>query len=188
MKKILFLSLVTFLFANGLFAQQSFEVDLENSSVQWFAQKVGGKHDGLVDIKQASITLNDEGEVSSANIVIDMQSISVEDLSGGAKDALTKHLKDADFFNTEEHPMASFVVNKASDKSGVASGILTIKNVSKEYTLNYTRSDNQLQGTLMVDRTDFDIMYKSKSVLDAKAVADGFIYDEFKITFTLEQK
>ena len=91
-------------------AQQNVEVDLGKSKVEWLAKKVGGQHDGLVSIKKANITLNSQGEVSQANIIMDMTSITVEDLTGGAKNSLTKHLNSPDFFNTDDYPKASFVV------------------------------------------------------------------------------
>ena len=119
---------------------------------------------------------------------MDMTSITVEDLTGGAKNSLTNHLKDPDFFNTENYPEASFTVKEGNGKTGEVLGILTIKDISKEYALQYEYKNGEIKGKLIIDRTDFDIMYKSKSILDAKAVADGFIYDEFTITFTLLSK
>lgn len=188
MKKYLALILTVILSSNMLQAQQSVEVDVEKSNVEWLAKKVGGQHDGLVSIQKANIIFNGQGEVSQANIVMDMTSITVEDLSGGAKNSLTNHLKDPDFFNTEDYPEASFTVKEGNGKPGEVLGILTIKDISKEYALQYEYKDGKIKGNLVIDRTDFDIMYKSKSILDAKAVADGFIYDEFTITFTLVSK
>ena len=188
MKKYLVLFLATTLLTNALRAQNNFTVDLEKSKVQWLAKKVGGQHDGLVDIKKAYIMFNGQGAVSQADIVMDMTSITVEDLTGGAKNSLTNHLKDPDFFNTQDFQEASFTVKEGQGKSGKVDGLLTIKDISKEYTLQYKVQDGIIKGTLIIDRTDFDIMYKSKSILDAKAVADGFIYDEFTITFTLIEK
>ena len=185
MKNQFALILAVILCSNILQAQKNFEVDLEKSSVQWLAKKVGGQHDGLVSIQKANIILNSQGEVSQASIVMDMASITVEDLSGGAKNSLTNHLKNPDFFNTEEYPEASFTIKAGNGKPGEVAGLLTIKDISKEYTLQYVYKDNQINGKLVIDRTDFDIMYKSKSILDPKAVADGFIYDDFTITFTL---
>ncbi|HCE85387.1 MAG TPA: hypothetical protein DEO99_04475 [Bacteroidetes bacterium] len=188
MKKYLALILTVILSSNIVQAQQRVEVDVEKSNVEWLAKKVGGQHDGLVSIQKANITFNSQGEVSQANIVMDMTSITVEDLSGGAKNSLTNHLKDPDFFNTEDYPEASFTVKEGNGKPGEVLGILTIKDISKEYALQYEYKDGEIKGKLVIDRTDFDIMYKSKSILDAKAVADGFIYDEFTITFTLVSK
>ena len=188
MKKYLALILAVILSSNMVQAQQIFEVDLEKSNVEWLAKKVGGQHDGLVSIQKANITFDSQGEVSQAYIVMDMTSITVEDLTGGAKNSLTNHLKDPDFFNTENYPEASFTVKGSNGKPGEVLGILTIKDVSKEYALQYEYKNGEIKGKLVIDRTDFDIMYKSKSILDAKAVADGFIYDEFTITFTLVSK
>ena len=112
MKKYLVLFLVTLPSNNALRAQNNFTVDLEKSKVQWLAKKVGGQHDGLVDIKKAYIMFNGQGEVSQADIVMDMTSITVEDLTGGAKNSLTNHLKDPDFFNTQDYPEASFTVKE----------------------------------------------------------------------------
>ena len=168
-------------------AQSTFKVNPETSQVQWLAKKVGGQHDGLVSISSGVVELDEYGIVTNASISIDMTSITVEDLSGGAKEALTKHLKDADFFDTETYQEATFVVESPGSKKGKASGQLTIRDISKPYTLDYKLVEGQLQGTLVVDRTDFGVMYKSKSILDAKAVADGFIFDEFIITFLLKE-
>ena len=72
MKKYLALILTVILFSNMLQAQQSVEVDVEKSNVEWLAKKVGGQHDGLVSIQKANIIFNSQGEVSQANIVMDM--------------------------------------------------------------------------------------------------------------------
>lgn len=188
MKKILTIFLSIVITSNVLQAQKTFNVDLEKSKVQWLAKKVGGQHDGLVSIEEASISLNSQGTVDQATIVMDMTSITVEDLTGGAKNSLTNHLKDPDFFNTEKFPKATFTIQEGMGKQSEAVGLLTIKDISKEYTLQYNHREDGIKGTLVIDRTDFDIMYKSKSILDAKAVADGFIYDEFTITFTLVEE
>ena len=171
----------------NIHAQSTFHVNTETSQVQWLAKKVGGQHDGLVSINSGMIELDEDGIVINAAISIDMTSITVEDLTGGAKEALTNHLKDADFFDTETYKEATFVVKSPGSKKGKALGMLTIKDISKPYSLDYTLEEGKLQGTLVVDRTDFGVMYKSKSILDAKAVADGFIFDEFTITFLLKE-
>ncbi|HAB89912.1 MAG TPA: hypothetical protein DCF84_05190 [Bacteroidetes bacterium] len=188
MKKYLVLILAVILSSNILQAQQVFEVDLGKSKVEWLAKKVGGQHNGLVSIQKANITLNSQGEVSQASIVMDMSSITVEDLTGGAKNSLTNHLKNPDFFNTEDYQEASFTVKNGNGELGEVLGLLTIKDISKEYTLQYELKEGEIKGKLVIDRTDFDIMYKSKSILDPKAVADGFIYDDFTITFTLSER
>lgn len=187
MRLLLFICLTLALTVFNINAQSTFNVNTETSQVQWLAKKVGGQHDGLVSINSGVIKLDKNGIVTNAAISIDMTSITVEDLTGGAKEALTKHLKDADFFDTETYKEATFIVESPGNKKGKALGQLTIKDISKPYALEYTLTEGQLRGTLVVDRTDFGVMYKSKSILDAKAVADGFIFDEFTITFLLKE-
>ena len=74
-------------------------------------------------------------EKSTVEAVIDVNSIDT------GVDALDKHLKSGDFFNAEKYPTITFKstgIEKTGEDTGIMTGDLTIKDVTKPVTLNVT--------------------------------------------------
>jgi polyisoprenoid-binding protein YceI len=108
-------------------------------------------------------------EVVEGKIVVDTKSLKVPN------DFMQEHMLGADWLDAETHPEISFEVkevlnpNKTSDTEGTADvkGIFTLKGVSKEITapakVTYLpgrlgdRTNNEMQGDLIVIRTNFQI-------------------------------
>ena len=96
MKKLLILFLLT-----GVFSVSHAQVDLENSSVKWTGTQISGKsHYGSLSFKSADISFNGN-ELVGGSFVVDMNSLSVDDLSGKGKKSLEGHLMSNDFFSVE---------------------------------------------------------------------------------------
>ena len=182
--------IIFFMFFSIAFSQEKNEVknvDIEKSRLFWIGEKPSGTHEGYVQISSGEITIseNNQGrgwEILNGNFIIDMETIECIDLQGEWKDSIEEHLKNEDFFDTEKHPKSTFEIT--SDNENTLEGILTIKGISKKIKFDYK---GQLKnGTLtivanmIIDRTDFDINYKSSSVFPE--LIDNFIYDEFTIT------
>ncbi|MBK7652054.1 MAG: YceI family protein [Flammeovirgaceae bacterium] len=72
------------------------------------------EHNGNVKIKSGSLSVAD-GKINSGEFIIDMTTISNNDLTD-AKDntKLVNHLKSDDFFNAKKFPEAKVVVKKVN--------------------------------------------------------------------------
>lgn len=170
----------------------TYKVDTSKSELIWRGKKVTGEHHGTIDLKEGSFTL-DGMKLTGGSFVADMGSI--KDLDIADKDMngkLTGHLKSEDFFGVEKHPMAKFVVTKAAPKSGGTvdvTGDLTIKGITKPVTfpVTVTSSDGQamVKGTIIVDRSKYDMKFRSKSFFDAATLGDKMVYDDFEIEVDL---
>lgn len=160
--------------------------------VKWEASKVGGEHWGEVQLKTSKLEIKD-GAVVGGEFVVDMQSIEVIDLEGMKKNMLSGHLKNEDFFAVEEYPTSSFTLKAVEDYEGeendfynvTLSGTMTIKDISKDYSFPaFINVDaGSFRGNIVIDRTDFDITYKSASIFSD--IGDKAIHDDFNINFDL---
>ena len=61
-------------------------------------------HDGNLKMSNGSVSINDN--VIAGTVVIDMNSMTNNDLSGGSKERLIGHLKSPDFFHVTKFPKA----------------------------------------------------------------------------------
>ena len=162
-------------------------VDVNISNVTWKGFKPTGSHDGALKVKSGSFSFAN-GTVTSGEFVLDMTSIVVLDIPADDKynAKLLKHLKADDFFGIENNPTATFNITKVVGST--VSGDLTIKGKTKNVTFNATSSD--VDGVMSfkseafkIDRTDFDIKYKSKKFFENSK--DKFINDEIEITIAV---
>lgn len=170
-----------------------YKVDTKTSSMEWFAEKVTGKHQGTIALSSGEIK-NDHGNLSGT-FEADMTTIVNTDLTGEYKTKLENHLKSDDFFGSEKYPKAKFTTTSISPikdaKEGgfthTVKGNLTIKEKTNEITFDAVIKDEAGKiacvGTAVVDRSKFDVKYGSKSFFPE--IGDKAIYDEFKIKFNV---
>ena len=163
-------------------AQKS-EINLNKSVVTWIGNKIGGSHKGAIKIKNGYFEFK-KGEISSGEVVMDMNSITNSDLKDeGYNQKLIGHLKSDDFFCVEKYPTSTFKVTKASkfeDGKATLTGVLTIKGKSENMSVDVTKEGNTYSSQLKVDRSKFDVRYGSKSFFDDlgdKVIDDIFILD-----------
>lgn len=184
----LFMTLMSICFAITMtFANYPVDggVDLENSKVEWMGKKVTGKHNGSIAIKEANLEMTD-GKLTGGNFVIDMTTITVEDLSGEMKGKLEGHLSSDDFFGVANHPTANLIltsVEAGDDGAYAVTGDLTIKGVTEAVAFDVTMKDKQAMAEITVDRTKYGIKYGSGSFFDN--LGDKAINDEFTLSVTL---
>jgi len=170
--------------------EDKYTVDTQKSTVKWTGKSIKGGHFGNIRISDGSF-VSDGKSITSGNVTIDMNSITVLDLQEATRqDRLTNHLKSDDFFSSEKFPEAKLsITGSKPGKAGQidVTGNLTIKGITKPITFPVTvknQGDNlEAEGTITVDRILYDIKYRSKSVLDPSALADRLIYDEFTLDF-----
>ena len=77
----------------------SWNIDHDNSGIEWWGSKPTGVHNGTIDISSAHFEVKD-GAISSGKVVVDMNSIKVLDMDEDGNSKLGSHLRDGDFFET----------------------------------------------------------------------------------------
>ena len=170
---------------NVLFAQ-ALEVDTNKSSIEWHGKKIGGKHDGHIQIESGTFELEDE-RIVSGNFVVDMTSISNSDLKDeGTRQKLVNHLKSDDFFGVEAYPTASFEVLQGTEFSNgkaTLTGDITIKGKTERITFEVEQAGNGYTAELLIDRSRFHVRYGSKSFFND--LGNRAIDDIFKLNIRL---
>lgn len=169
----------------------TYSFSVGESSVKWIGTKMTGKHNGTIRIKSGTIELSN-GNITGGEMVIDMTTIRVEDLSGDSKADLEAHLGSDDFFSVAHHKESVFVFKsaKAVNKHEFeVTGDLTIKGITKPLIskiLVIPTGGNMVKvnGGLAIDRTDYDIKFRSGKFF--QDLGDKIIYDEFVITLDLK--
>ncbi len=170
-------------------------VDLEKSTIEWIGKKVTGKHHGTIQLKEASLKMDDAGMLAGGSFVIDMTSLKNTDLAGkDMQPKLEGHLKSPDFFNVEEHPTSRLditkVVHRGTEGSYKVVGDLTIKGITKPIKFNAQFGEDGgmkvVTAEVVVDRSEYDVRYGSGSFFDN--LGDKTIYDEFTLNVKLVLK
>ena len=180
---------ITMIVSTFVFGQsQSYTANLEQSNIRWYGEELTGKtHFGNLSFKDANITVQD-GVITSGSFVVDMTSLSVEDLSGGGKARLEGHLKSDDFFSVEKHSVANLkITQKAKVEKGVQTlyGDLTIKGIKHPVEFTMTLSDkNAAIAALTFDRSQYDVRFRSGSFFEN--LGDKLILDDIRMEVKLQ--
>ena len=161
-------------------------VDVNSSKITWTASKVTGKHFGGVKIKSGTIEM-DGNKLVGGKFVVDMTSLTVEDLSGKGKENLENHLKSDDFFSIATHGEAHLTITKVTAKAMAGEFIvdaeLTIKGIKNPVKFDAKVDGNMASGKIKIDRTKYDIKYRSGNYF--QDLGDKLIYDEFDLEVNL---
>ncbi|HXJ99761.1 MAG TPA: YceI family protein [Gelidibacter sp.] len=161
-------------------------VDVNNSKITWKGHKVTGTHDGHITLQKGALKFDDKNQLTGGSFIMDMPTLTVTDLEGEMKGNLEAHLKSDDFFSTEKHTTATFVITNVSGKDGKykVTGDLTIKGITNPNTFDMVVSGNTAKADLKVDRTKYDIKFRSASFFDN--LKDKAIYDNFDLNVNLK--
>ena len=163
------------------------KVNTETSKVTWKGYKFAGSHNGSIALKEGELVFEND-KLSSGNFVVDMTSISVDDLEAGkGKEKLEGHLKADDFFGTATHATSSLKFTKVTatgKNSYEVVGDLTIKGITKAVTFDMSIYGSKATASLKIDRTKYDIHYGSSNFTDT--LKDKAIFDEFDLVVDLE--
>jgi polyisoprenoid-binding protein YceI len=187
MKKLKSIAFLLVIALSTLATAQTKKVDASKSSINWVGKKVTGQHSGTINIKEATLVFDGQ-KLTGGTFTVDMPSITVTDLKAGdGKEDLEGHLKADDFFGTEKHPTSTLVfktiATKGNDLYNVTAD-LTIKGKTNPITFDILVKGNTATATLKVDRTKYDIKYKSGSFFDG--LGNKVIYDDFELTVKLK--
>ncbi|PIF29730.1 polyisoprenoid-binding protein YceI [Flavobacterium sp. 9] len=168
----------------------NFKIVSSNSNVEWTGRKVTGAHNGTIGIKEGNFILNG-GKVKGGNIVINTSTIKILDITDtAANEQFAGHLASDDFFSIEKFPTASFdilSVKEVADNTYYLEGNLTIKDISHvvgfEASLENAENAITLSGKLVIDRTKYDIRFRSGNFF--KDLGDTLIYNDFELDFNI---
>ena len=173
------------------FTLQSFTVEKEDvkikdSALTWVGSKVTGSHEGTIKLKSGYLTL-DNNNLVGGEFVIDMTTIVCTDLSGKGKASIEGHLKSDDFFSVDKFPTASLTILDVK-KKGLGqyqvNANITIKGMTQEIMFDAEIKEKTAKAKLVIDRTEFGIIYKSGNFFEE--LADKAIYDEFEMSIELK--
>lgn len=168
---------------------------ISESTVKWTGKKLTGEHYGKINISEGSLFV-DGDQLSGGSFTMDMNTITVEDLTDAAKNKdLTDHLNSEDFFNVAQFNAANFEITgvealAAADEAGnthTISGNLTIKGITKGISFPAKVDNNEAgikaSAKFNIDRTLWDIKYRSGKIFPE--IGDKVIYDEIGIELNL---
>lgn len=167
------------------------------STINWSGSKPTGTHTGTISIESGAVSIK-EGKIESGTFLIDMKTITVTDLEPGkGKEDLEAHLKGTvedkkdHFFDVADHPSAAFEVTSSSEVNGktVLEGNLTIKGIKKNISFPVSVSQEGdimtlTSETFTINRTDWGINYKSKTIFGD--LGDKFVNDDIELKITLK--
>ncbi|WP_290843437.1 YceI family protein [Flavobacterium sp.] len=155
-------------------------IDTRKSVVTWKGKNLIGSnaHMGYVHISKGELLI-ENGQLMGGSAEIDMNTI--EDDKHSRKNGLVDHLKDPDFFDVAKYPTAAIVLHKAEadGENAKVSGSLTIKSITQpvSFPAKLEVSDGifRMKGNLVIDRTKWNVRYKSGKFYDL--LADQTISD-----------
>ena len=179
-----------FLFCTSIVFSSRYFIDTEKSNVIWIGRKVSGEHHGVINIKGGYVDI-EKKSIVGGEIVIDMKSIEVVDMSDKYNRKLEKHLKNSDFFDVDLFPESTFKIKKnhelITDENILFEGDLTIKDTTiiSSIPSKISLEDNIVKaiGIVDIDRTLYGITYGSGTFFED--LTDRAIDDNFTLKFKI---
>jgi len=156
-----------------LLPEGEYQIDTDQSIVEWFGRNPNTKHFGTVRISKGQIQI-ENGNMTGA-VEIDMESIENINLKGDElQPVLVSHLKSDDFFLVKVFPKAKFIINggKIAEKPYLSlpnyevDGILVLRGVKADlsFLTTITHTDNNglvAEAHFDIDRTRWNVIYGS---------------------------
>ena len=178
-------------------ASDTLYINVDSSTINWIGRKVTGEHSGTLNLSKGWVVMQ-EGSIIGGKFIFDMTSIKNTDIESPEwKEKLEKHLMAEDFFFTDSFPHAileikdhSQIVKFNTEINNRIIADLNIRGITHE--INFPLEISQVQsifyteGTIDINRTIFNIRYKSGTFFDG--LGDRMIYDDFTVQFSLQTK
>ena len=167
---------------------QSLTANKTQSLIRWYGEELTGKtHFGNLSFKEGQIELQD-GLIIGGNFVVNMTSLSVEDLSGGAKARLEGHLRSDDFFSVDKYPEATLKISQKAKVEGDVQklyGELTIKGIKHAVDFSIILVDKKTAtANLTFDRSKYNVRFRSGSFFEN--LGDKLILDDIRMEVSLQ--
>ena len=169
--------------------EKYFTIDTKESVITWKGVMLMGSnnHTGYVHISKGEFRI-ENGQLKGGTAQVDMNTI--EDEKHQSDSGLIKHLKDPDFFDVKRFSTSTIVLDKAlpiNGESKKVTGNLTIKGITHPVTfpakIEVKDGVVKMNGKLVIDRTKWDVRYKSGKFYDnlANEAISDFIEFNIKI-------
>ncbi len=161
-------------------------VDTKESVVTWKGSMLIGanSHTGYVYISRGELMI-ENGQLVGGTVEVDMSTI--EDEAHGSDNNLINHLKDPDFFDVKKFPVSTIVITRVTTENGEnveITGNLTIKGITHPVTfpakMEVKDGIVKANGKLTIDRTKWDVRYKSGkfyALLADQTMSDSIEFD-----------
>ena len=166
-------------------SQTLLKINTEKSTLKWIGEKITtSQHSGSLNFKSGEMTIKD-GLVVSGNFIVDMTSISVEDISGSGKKRLEGHLKSDDFFSVDKHDKALLSIkgSKKTEKGFLVDANLTIKDLTHPIQFNVVSIEGGYNADLVFDRSKYNVRFRSGSFFEN--LGDKLIIDDIVLSSEL---
>lgn len=192
MKRISILSLISVFLLSSFSPTHvdEFKIDSKKSKFTWTAKKVTATHFGNVTATKGKIRM-DHGKLIGAEFFIDMNTITCTDIeSEKYNKMLVDHLKNEDFFDVVNYPIANFKLIRATSTGEGSFNVIGELRIKKSVeVINFDMKLEERMGALsangsfVFDRTKFDIIYGSGTFFDD--LGDKAIEHEVKVDFNI---
>lgn len=184
MKTIKFL-FILLLSSNLTAYAQKVDLNIENSNLKWTGTKItNSSHYGSINFKSGKLNFSD-GIIESGEFIVDMSSISVDDIEGNSKARLEKHLRSDDFFSVVAFNESLLeITSSVKDGDGLkVYGVLNIKGLSSPVEFDMKKNGKNWTTSLTFDRSKHNVRFGSGSFFDN--LGDKLILDEIVLEATL---
>lgn len=178
------LFIISFLLINFELFSQEYGIDLEKSKIKWTGKEITtSSHYGTLKFVEGEIKL--QPEAVTGKVVVNMESLSVDDLTGGSKARLEGHLRSDDFFSVSSHKSSTIEVT-SSKKNGDdfdVDGVLTIKGISHPISFVLSIDNKVATSKLTFDRSKYDVRFRSGTFFEN--LGDKLILDDIELEVEL---
>lgn len=175
-------------------ASAMYVIDPAASVVNWEGAKIAYGHTGIVPVADGQLMVAND-MIVGGKFAIDLRQIENTDLEDEEKAAkLVGHLKSADFFDVENHPMANFVITQVQESTNEdgrtheITGNLTMRGKERSITIPATVKveDGMLKAStpkFTINRTQWGVNYNNSDITGI--VKDDIINDNIGLEIML---
>ena len=168
-------------------ADATYNIVQDKSSLIWTGREVSTtSHYGTINFTSGQFEIAD-GLISQGEFLVDMTSITVQDLTGGSKERLEGHLRSDDFFSVESFPTAHLYISSSeviSNGKWMVNGFLTIKDISHPVLFEMVNTADGWNANLVFDRSKYDVRFRSGTFFEN--LGDKLIYDDIELKINLK--
>ncbi|MBN09208.1 MAG: lipid-binding protein [Flavobacteriaceae bacterium] len=180
--------LFALLFSFSVYSQR--DVNIVESTIKWTGKEISTKyHYGSLKFLDAKMEF-DGSILKSGQFIVDMTSLTVDDLSGRGKQNLEGHLRSDDFFSIDKFSEATLETTDASrlnDGKYTLNGNLTIKGITNPIQFEIIPNSNLVYEAKMIfDRSKYNVRFRSGTFF--QNLGDKLILDDIEIIATIVLK
>ncbi len=195
MKKIILLALAGAIAVSAWFIYNRNRVvippiDKSKSEIGWSGKSITDTHTGKIQLSKAELRFENDVLIGGM-FEADMKSITVTDITEPEENQkLVSHISDADFFEVEKYPTATYTITSVKSLGNDAyelTGNMKIKD--KEHPLSFktqiTKTENgkTASATVSIDRTKYGIEYGAQGKPGSEK--DWFILNDFMLNINI---